>query len=331
VADVVGEDDMSGDPVNPLALSDLLMVVRKYKELGLEEYRAGLLGTLWPYAVNNADWLANRFGYDPGQLSQRGDARPATAGAYLDMSPAEAKRVLAIRSPEAPPALMVGGADLLRWGLQQVHAGQAIEVQGQRRLTRLAVNRWFLRVREFGFDGDELDRIARLTGRIPFLLELFDRILQNTLGTAGGVHVGADDFDKTVAKYDKKVPEQLECLVSGPETTQLATRERELLLMIVVAGWATDFKQSSLVKDLGEYWDERLFEPEWEKLCPRRPYPRGYADGGDDRLAARVVADLGLLPHPIDQTGSPGEAYIDRDDPLVRIIAPALARGGVHA
>jgi hypothetical protein len=103
------------------------------------------------------------------------------------------------------------------------------------------------------------------------------------------------------------------------------------LLMIVVAGWATDFKQSSLVKDLGEDWDERLFEPEWEKLCPRRPYPRGYADGGDDRLAARVVADLGLLPHPIDQTGSPGEAYIDRDDPLVRIIAPALARGGVHA
>jgi hypothetical protein len=331
VADVVGEDDMSGDPVNPFALDDLLMVVRRYKDLGLEGYRAGLLGTLWPHSVNNADWLANRFGYDPGQLSQRGDGRPATAGAYLEISPAEAKTVLASRAAEAPPALMVGGADLLRWGLQQARAGQAIEVQGQRRLTRQAVNRWFLRVREFTFDGDGLDRIVRLTGRIPFLLNVFDHILQMVLSTDGGVHVGADDFDKAVAKYDKKVAEQLERLISGPETTQLATRERELLLMIVVAGWATGFKQSSLVKDLGEYWDERLFEPAWEKLCPRRPYPPGYADGGDDRLAARVVADLGLLPHPIDQTGSPGEAYIDRDDPLVRIIAPALARGGVHA
>ena len=188
------------------------------------------------------------------------------------------------------------------------------------------MDRWFLRVREFGFDGDELDRIARLTGRIPFLLGLFDSNLQVVVGSDGGVHVGADDFEKAVAKYDKKVTEQLDRLISGPDATRLGTREKELLLMVVVAGRETAFKQSSLIKDLEEYWEAGLFEEAWEKQCPSRSYPNGYADTEEDRLAARVVADLGLLPHPIGQTGSPGEPYISGDDPLVRLIAPALAR-----
>ena len=72
MAGVPGEDDMGSDPVNPLALNDLVTVVRRYRELGLEGYRAGLLGTLWPHSVTNADWLANRFGYDPAQTEPTG-------------------------------------------------------------------------------------------------------------------------------------------------------------------------------------------------------------------------------------------------------------------
>jgi hypothetical protein len=320
-----GEDDLGGDPVNPLALRDLETVLRRYQELGLEEYRAGLLATLWPRSVI-PDWLANRFGYDPGQVSHRGGPRPASAGVFLEVTPAEAEGLLDGRAAGAPPVFLIGGADLLRWGLRRVQAGEWLEVQGQRRLTRRAVDRWFLRVREFGFDGDELERISRLTRGIPFLLDLFDQTLQVVLGTDGGVNVGADDFERAAAKYERQLPEHLDRLAAGPEPIRLSARERELLLMAVVAARETDFQQSSVTKDLQEYWDAKLFEDAWAKGFPELDYPPGYSDTVDDRLAARVLADLGLVPHPLDQTNSQGVPYLDATDPLVRIIAPRLAR-----
>jgi hypothetical protein len=245
---------------------------------------------------------------------------------FLEVSPAEAEGVLDRRAARAPPAFLIGGADLLRWGLRQVQAGKGLEVQGQRRLTRRAVDRWFLRVREFGFDGDELERISQLTRGVPFLLDLFDHTLQVVLGTDGGVNVGRDDFERAAAKYERQLPEHLDRLVAGPEPIQLSARERQLLLMAVVAAREANFQQSSVIKDLQEYWDAKLFEDAWAKGYPELVYPPGYSDTVDDRLAARVLADLGLVPHPLDQTNSQGVPYLDADDPLVRVIAPTLAR-----
>lgn len=321
-----GEDDAAGDPVHPLALSDLEVVLRKHQELGLGEYRAGVLGTLWPQSVTNSDWLANRLGYEPGQLSQRGEPRAAAARAYLEVTPAEADGVLAARPADAPPAFMVGGADLLRWGLRFAQSGAAVEVQGQRRLTRAAVDRWFRRVRGFEFDRDELDRITAVTGRIPYLVCLFYQTLKLVMETEGGVNVGQDQFALTAAKYEKKLTDHLDQLTAGPDAVRLTLREQELLLMAVVAARAGDFKQPSLLRDVQEYWAGRLFEEAWARECPGRRYPAEYADTAEDRLAVRVVADLGLLPLPIDQAGPHGLPFLGETDPLVRVIAPVLAK-----
>ena len=79
-----GDEAIEGDPIDRLALRDLEMVLRKHKELGLGEYRAGVLGTLWPESVTNQDWLSNRLGYEPGLLSQKGGPRPTNVQAYLE-------------------------------------------------------------------------------------------------------------------------------------------------------------------------------------------------------------------------------------------------------
>ena len=312
-----GEEDAGGDPVHPLALRDLEEVLRKHQELGLAEYRAGVLGTLWPQSVENGDWLANRLGYEPGQLSHRGGPRAATARAYLELSAADADGVLAGRPADAPPAFMVGGADLLRWGLRFARPGMAVEVQGQRRLTRPAVDRWFRRVCGFEFDRDELDRIAAVTGRIPYLVFLFYQTLKLVMETEGGVNVGQDQFSLTVAKYEKRLPNHVEQLVTGPDAVRLALREREMLLLAVTAARSGEFQQSSLLRDIQEYWAARLFEEAWSKECPGRKYPTAYADTAEDRLAARVVADLGLLPLPLDQAGLRGGPFLTEADPLV--------------
>lgn len=326
-----GEEDAGGDPVHPLALRDLEEVLRKHQELGLGDYKAGVLGTLWPQSVANPDWLANRLGYQPADLSQRGELRAVDARAYIELSPADADRVLASRPADASPAFMVGGADLLRWGLRLANRGTAIEVQGQRRLTRAAVDHWFRRVCGFEFDRDELDRITAATGRIPYLVSLFYQTLKLVMETEGGVNVGQDQFNLTATKYEKKLHDHLDQLAAGPDTVRLSPREQELLLMAVVAARSGEFKQPSILRDVQEYWAGRLFEDAWAKEYPGREYPTEYTDTAEDRLAARVLADLGLLPLPIDQTGPPGVPFLKEADPLVRAIAPVLARAGQRA
>ena len=165
-----------------------------------------------------------------------------------------------------------------------------------------------------------------MTGRIPYLLNLFDHILQLAMGTEGGVNVGQEQYNLSAAKYEKKLPAHIEQLTTGPDAIRLEIREQELLLMTVFAARSANFESPSIFNYIQEYWDERLFEDEWKKEKPGQPYPAAYTGTTEDRLAARVVADLGLLPHPIDQTNPRGEAFIERDDPLVRVIAPALLR-----
>jgi hypothetical protein len=323
-------DDGFGDPVSSAALRDLETVLRKYQDLGLDAYRAAVLGSLWPDSVANPDWLADRLGYDPSRMSRRGAARPANAAAYLEVAPAEADQVLADRPPNSSPALLVGGADLLRWGLTRIRAGEEIEVQGQSRLTRAAVAQWFVRVRAFDFDRDKLDRAIQITGCIPYLIQLLDLRMRSEVGADGGVSVGSDEFIRAVDKYEKKLPEHLRQLVSGPEATRLSPRERELLLMVTLVAGAFDFKSAGYSEDLrDELWDEGMYRDLWLDAYPDLPYPARWGNSPEDRLASRVVWDLGLLPYPLDQRAPQGP-YLSADDPLVRDIVPALARPGVH-
>jgi hypothetical protein len=220
----------------------------------------------------------------------------------------------------------VGGVDLLRWGLHAVQAGDAVEVQGQGRLGRSAIERWFRRTREFGFEGDEPEHISKLTGRIPYLIQLFDECLREAVEADGGVHVGPEVFDRASAKYDKRLPEYLARLASGSNAVRLTAREVELLLMVVVAARSTGFEYRVLLQDLGADWDGQLYEEPWQRDYPARPYPRGWSDGLDDRLAAKVVTDLGLLPYPLDQP--PIDTALTPEDPLVQFIVPALVKAG---
>lgn len=320
------EEDSAGDPVTLATLRDLETVLRKSADLGLEGYRAAVLSSLWPQSVTNPDWLANRLGYDPGRLSRPGGLRDPSSVAFLEVSADEAGMLLASRPPAARTALLVGGADLLRWGLMAAQGGEAIEVQGQRRLNRSAVYKWFCRVREFTFDQDELEQIITVTGRIPYLVNLFDQCLQSAVKTDAGVHVGQYQFTKAKEKYDKRLPEYITRLVSGPDATRLAVREQELLLMVVAAGRATKFSQPVRLQDLSADWDEGYYEEAWQADFAGRPYPRGWADRPDDRVAAQVVADLGFLLRPLGQAVTPDSTTLAEDDPLVRVIVPALAK-----
>ena len=226
-----------------------------------------------------------------------------------------------------PPAFLVGEEWTFSAGACcAAQAGEEVEVQGQGRLGRTAIERWFRRTREFGFDGDEPEQIGRVTGRIPYLIQLFDQCLQAALEADGGVHVGPEEFARASAKFNKRLPEWLARLASGSDAVRLTAREVELLLMVAVAAQSTHFKQPVLLQDLGADWDGRLYEEPWQQHIPARPYPKGWSDGLDDRLAAKVVTDLGLLPHPLDQP--PTDTAFTQEDPLMRYIVPALVKAG---
>ena len=321
------DDDRTGDPLSLLALRDLETVLKKYGDLGLH-YRAAVLGSLWPQSVSREDWLANRLGFDPGRLSHAGQPRDPNKDAYLDVNAADAQKILESRQPNAPPAFLIGGVDLLRWGLHAVQMGNEIEVQAQGRLSRLAIDRWFRRSpREFGFQGDDLEQIISVTGRMPYLLQLFDQCLREAVGADGGIHVGPEEFARAKAKYDKRLPECLSRLRSGPETVRLTSREVEILLMVTVVARANGFKHPVLLRDLGADWAEQLYEEQWRKDFPTRIYPRSWSDDPEERLTVKLVTDLGLLPHPIDQPDA--NAPLLLNDPLVQVIVPALIKAGV--
>ncbi len=197
----------------------------------------GIIGSLWPTATYD------RSGGIPDQLGiTTGDT--ADASAILDGQRAVGS-VRAIRRVDVHAAkciieelrtasvrpLLLGGLDLLRWGLTRRRAPSDLifEVHGLARESMQRVAWWFHRVRGLEFVSTAaIERIYTRTGGLPLLLDIVD----SQLSPAAGTTVADDRVALSLAAIDEAIPRIARDLCDGSPAIRLENREREILQMI---------------------------------------------------------------------------------------------------
>jgi hypothetical protein len=316
--------------VPPRVLQDLLEVVRQEPEAGLE-FRAAVVGSHWPQAVNQrSGGIPNRLGIDPARVWPAAQAREAGAAgppplALLDASAEELGALLARRPAGLPAPLVTGGADLLREVLGRMRRGNEVyEVCGLSRLSPAVLRWWFQRVRclELPHDSD-LQVIRERTSGIPFLVRVVDELLVAPGPGEGGSNVSVEAMQEALAELERRLARDAALLAEGPPAQRLTPREIELLRMVQVASAAHGYVAEgvSLEAALGEEWAE-LYAEAWQQHYPGRPVPAALSEADEDQVALRVVQLLGLVPTEPDRPSLAGRLRpLERDDALPRLLA----------
>ena len=223
--------------------------------------------------------------------------------AHAEASASEAEWVLTRGPHEAPTPLMVGGLDLLRWAARR---GGDVEVAAVRRLQPRQIQWWFERIRGITFDGpNPIARFVELTGGIPFLLELLDRELEQRVGFDGST-ASIAMVAASIEGFREGMPAHLERLRDGGDTVRLERRERELLVMYVLAA-----------RDWGRDW--QVAAQDWEAYGEAYALPAIRSLGPSDATALEVLLGSGLLPLDPYAAGSRAAESIDllaANDPL---------------
>ena len=211
------------------------------------------------------------------------------------------------------PLVLIGGLDLQRAARRYaLDGGQVpVEVVTLGRLTEGTLTWWLEDARALHFKaGNSIAKIARATGLVPFLVGVFDKLLQQTPGS----EVAERELEATLALFDAGMSDYAAQLSDAAWSGCLSRREIELLQMAV-----------QITEEVSEDFDlERDFHECWSALGGQSTSGAPFSDPGD-WSALKLLSEAGLLPARADvgsasNAQSLGRVSFDRSGALVRLI-----------
>lgn len=211
------------------------------------------------------------------------------------------------------PLVLIGGLDLQRAARRYaLDGGQVpVEVVTLGRLTESTLTWWLEDARALHFKaGNSIAKIARATGLVPFLVGVFDRLLQQTPGS----EVSERELEAALALFDARMPDYAAQLCDAAWSGCLSPREIELLKMAV-----------QITEEVSEDFDlERDFQECWSLLGVQSTSGAPFSDPGD-WSAMKLLAEAGFLPAraavgSAKSAQSLGRVSFDRSGALVRLI-----------
>jgi hypothetical protein len=204
---------------------------------------------------------------------------------------------------------LLGGADLLRWALeQQVVGDELFETSAVGRVARPAISWWFERVRGLEFSSPQsLERIISRTSCVPLLLRFLDTLWADRTGATLDQH----DVDQGLELLDAELPAIAKSLADGAADVRLAPRELVVLRMAAVVA-RNQQGDVPLREALSDLWD--LYSHATVDAAP-------VTDA--DAHHVRMLLDLGLLP--VNPNIAPGQPLnrlgnLTADDAIVRLV-----------
>ncbi|MDR3741790.1 MAG: hypothetical protein P4L40_22450 [Terracidiphilus sp.] len=245
-------------------------------------------------------WDQNPVFYPGGGVAE--EIGYAGKPALASTSPADAEELLA-SSDELH--LLTGGADLLRWSLEEADRGRVDAVTGLRRLTQDQLRQWFGEVFKIELSEPQVQDMYRLTYGIPLLVsELHKRVVP--LHDTPPTWLGFAIWTQIKLAYEAQLQAVTHELKNGPPAVRLSDREVELLKMVVLA--SDNSTGETLAANLMDNWS--LYQR--PDLTPV---------SSEDHTSLRVLAMLGLLPVKNGNLVQPVKALavVDADDPIRKI------------
>jgi hypothetical protein len=218
------------------------------------------------------------------------------------VSPSDVSQAIAL--DDSLP-LLVGGADLLRWGLLQPSEHNFQGIASVRRLSPDHLKAWFSELYRIALSDKQIDDIYNLTSGIPYLVGELHKLIIPTddpptwLGLARWIEIKS--------QFEKQIPEMAHDLKKGVPAVRLTDREISLLNMIVIV--SDDSTPATIFTNLSENWD-RYQHPEYRALSTR------------DEVSLAVLQELGLLPRRNVTGALPSRCIlpVDRDDAIRKIV-----------
>ena len=201
--------------------------------------------------------------------------------------------------------LLVGGADLLRWGLLQPAEHNFQGIASVRRLSPDHLKAWFSELYRIALSDKQIDDIYNLTSGIPYLVGELHKLIIPTddpptwLGLARWIEIKSH--------FEKQIPEMAHDLKKGSPAVRLTDREISLLNMIVIV--SADSTPETIFANLSENWD-RYQHPEYRALSSR------------DEVSLAVLQELGLLPRRSVTGALPSRCIVpvEHDDAIRKIV-----------
>lgn len=225
------------------------------------------------------------------------DYKPA--GEITPVSPAEALKE--IERAETLP-LLAGGADLLRWSLDEYTEKRHDEVATIRRWSSEQLKSWFTEVYKIELAEPQVKDMYQLTFGIPLLVgELHRRIIP--VHDAPPTWLGFAIWTRIKSSFEGHVSALAQELRNGAPAIKLTEREIALLKMIVIA--SDDSTQANISENLSTGWT-RYNRPEF-----------GAVTDADEKSIA-LLQSLGLVPMRNEFGMRPMHAIlpIEKDDPI---------------
>lgn len=218
------------------------------------------------------------------------------------VSPADVSQAIAL--DDGLP-LLVGGADLLRWGLLQPADHSFQGIASVRRLSPEHLKAWFSELYRIALSDKQIDDIYNLTSGVPYLVgELHKLIIPSDdpptwLGLARWIEIKS--------QFEKQISEMAHELKKGMAGVRLTDREISLLNMIVIV--SDDSTAETIVANLSENW-ERYQHPEYRALSSR------------DEVSLAVLLELGLLPRRALTRALPSHCIlpVEKNDAIRKIV-----------
>jgi len=275
-----------------------------------------IVGTLWPNAAyDRAGGILDRLGITRGETAEANevlDGRRAlgTVRAITRVDTAAADVFLADPACTDRRPILLGGLDLLRWGLARRATSNDLiyEVHGVGRLSLSRLTWWFQRVRGLEFaNPDAIERIHQKTGGLPLLLDVVDNQLASVVGTT----VSDERVALALGTVDEALPRVASDLAAGRPSIALSPREREILQIVEHVVRADASAGHDIKTATTEFWEL------YADKCSLVPL------GTSDSLSIELLLETGLLPtlpspasdDPLGRVGT-----IVMDDPALRLV-----------
>ena len=220
-------------------------------------------------------------------------------GEITPVSPVEALKE--IERAEGLP-LLAGGADLLRWSLDEYTEKRHDEVATIRRWSPEQLKSWFTDIYKIELAEPQVKDMYQLTFGIPLLVgELHRRIIP--VHDAPPTWLGFAIWTRIKSSFEGHVSALAQELRNGSPAVKLTDREIALLKMIVIA--SDDSTQANIAENLSTGWT-RYNHPEF-----------GAVTDSDEKSIA-LLQGLGLVPVRNEFGMRPLHAIlpIEKDDPI---------------
>ncbi|RAR56444.1 hypothetical protein C7401_11993 [Paraburkholderia unamae] len=260
----------------------------------------------WVSALNDPRvGVADRIGISPSDTHDGSSAvKYGTVKAVLNASAAFVESVVGRREQVV---LVTGGIDVARRVmLNRWDQSGTICWQSLSRVSAFGVRWWFERVRSYNFSAsDGIERIISMTGCIPVLLQIVDRVMIDSLREEADV--SNVQFSAIEEKIVSEISQSAHLLVSGPMDVRLEKREIEVLKML--CEMARELGRISLDDEFNEEYWVLAMDGKRPDFSPPRP---------SDSAVVELLIKIGLIKSEggflVYRANSPDPIFAIADD-----------------